>query len=141
MSLKCCLRVTYPINTYLLYLCPCIELGLLMLYLCDLLFFIFISFRYDWSYNLMNKDTLVLLLIFSKMPYYPWLITWMKNANNIQISKVQSHCLGFAWIFANFKLALLIKVLLLIKRSVYLNVICGFNIDRGCNEITVNQMT
>ena len=34
-----------------------------------------------------------------------WLITWMKNVNE--------ECLAFAWFFATFSLALLIKVLLI----------------------------
>ena len=37
----------------------------------------------------MNTDTLVLLLIFQNMPYYIWMITYMKNVNNFQIAKVQ----------------------------------------------------
>ena len=39
----------------------------------------------------MNTDTLVLLLIFQNTSYYFWMITWMKNVNNFQIAKVQSH--------------------------------------------------
>ena len=37
----------------------------------------------------MNTDTLALLLIFKNMPYYFWMITWMKNVNNFQAAKVQ----------------------------------------------------
>ena len=37
----------------------------------------------------MNTDILVLLRIFQNMSYYFWIITWMKNANNFQIPKVQ----------------------------------------------------
>ena len=48
---------------YLLYLCPCLDLGLFMSYLCDLFFiFIFILIMI----NRMNTDALVLLLIFSE---------------------------------------------------------------------------
>ena len=38
----------------------------------------------------MNKDTLILWIIFYNMSYYFWMIMWMKNMNNIQIAKVQS---------------------------------------------------
>ena len=69
---------------YLLYLCPSLDLGLLMSYLCDLLFiFIFIFIMI----NRMKTGTLVLLVIFQNMSYYFWMITWMKNANNFQIKK------------------------------------------------------
>ena len=37
----------------------------------------------------MNKDTLILLLIFYNTLYYFWMITLMKNVNNLQIAKVQ----------------------------------------------------
>ena len=36
----------------------------------------------------MNKDKLVLLLIFKKMYYYFWMATWMTNVNNFQIAKI-----------------------------------------------------
>ena len=51
--------------------------------------------------------------------YYFWIKTWMKNVNNFQITKVQMCCLAFAWFFANFSLALLIKVLLIKKACSY----------------------
>ena len=37
----------------------------------------------------MNTDTVVLLLIFKKISYHFWMMTWMKNVNNFQISNVQ----------------------------------------------------
>ena len=45
----------------------------------------------------------------------------MKKVSNFQIGKVQSQrcCLAFAWFFANFSLALLVKVLLIKKCIVY----------------------
>ena len=65
------------LNTYkcndtetLFYLCTCLDLGLL----CPI----------------MNTDTFVLLLIF-KNTYYFRMITWVKNENNFQITKVQPH--------------------------------------------------
>ena len=36
----------------------------------------------------MNIDTIVILLIFQNMFHYSWMITWMKNVNNFQITKV-----------------------------------------------------
>ena len=61
---------------------------LFMSYLCDLfLIFIFIFIMI----NRMNRDILVLLLIFWNMSYYFWMITWMKNVNNFQIAKVQPY--------------------------------------------------
>ena len=118
MLLRCCLiHISIIILRhflYLLYLCPCLDLGLFMSYLCDLFFiFIFIFIMI----NRMNTDTLVLLLIFQNMSYYFWMITWMKNLNNFQVAKVQpqvaaQQLLNF---FASFSLALLIKVLLIKK--------------------------
>ena len=52
-----------------------------MSYLCDLFFiFIFIFIMI----NCMNADTLVLLLICQDIPYYFWMIKWMRNVNNLQ---------------------------------------------------------
>ena len=65
---------------YLLYLCPSLDQGLFISYLCYL-FFIFIFVMV----NRMNADTLVLLLIFQNMSYY----FYMKNKNLFQISKGQ----------------------------------------------------
>ena len=38
----------------------------------------------------MSTDKLALFLIFY-MSYYFWMITWMKNVNNFQIAKAQTH--------------------------------------------------
>ena len=37
----------------------------------------------------MKTDTLGFLHIFKNIPYYFWMITWMKKANNFQMGKVQ----------------------------------------------------
>ena len=37
----------------------------------------------------MNADTLVLLLILYDIFYYFWTITWMMNADDFKIAKVQ----------------------------------------------------
>ena len=69
---------------YLLYLCPSLDQGLLISYLCYLFFiFIFIFIMV----NRMNADTLVLLLIFQNVSYYFYMITWMRNMNYFQLLK------------------------------------------------------
>ena len=69
MLLRCCLiHISIIILRhllYLLYLCPCLDLGLFMSCLCDLFFFFtFISIMVNRIINLMNTDTFFLLLIF-----------------------------------------------------------------------------
>ena len=75
MLLRCCLIhisiITLGYFLYLLFLCPCLGLGLFMSYLCDL-FFIFILIFI--KINRMNTDTLVLLLIFQDM--FPIIFGW-----------------------------------------------------------------
>ena len=66
--------------------------------------------------TLINRQ-LLFLLIYYNTSYYFWMITCMKNVNNRQMTKIQlqgvaQHLLNF---FANFILALLIKVLLIKK--------------------------
>ena len=70
---------------HLLYLFPCPDLGLFMLRLCDVIFIFILIFI---MINLMNTDTLVLLLIFQNISYYFWMIMWRKNVNNFKIAKV-----------------------------------------------------
>ena len=68
---------------------------------------------------LMNKDTLVLLLIFWNMSYYFGMITLIKNANNFQIAKFSFRVvLGICLIICQSYLALPIKVLP-IKKHLY----------------------
>ena len=66
-------------------MCPYLDLGLFMSYLCDL-FFIFIFIMI----NFMNTNALALLLIFQNMSICFWITTGMKNVNNFQNAKVQS---------------------------------------------------
>ena len=55
---------------YLLYLCPCLDLGLFMSYLCNPIFICIFIFT----------DILLLLFIFQNIyHYYFWMITWMEN--------------------------------------------------------------
>ena len=53
----------------------------------------------------MKTGTRVLWLICWNMFHYFWMITWIKNANNFQIVKIQPHGV------ASICLAFLIKVL------------------------------
>ena len=67
MLLKCCLihlSIIILRHLYLLYLLPCLDLGLFMLYLCDLFFIFILTFIMD---NCMNTDKLVLSLIFQNV--------------------------------------------------------------------------
>ena len=87
MLLRCCFIIlTYFFD--LLYLCPCLNLGLVMSYLCGLFLIFILIFIMINRINLVNGDALVLLLIFLSMLYYFWVTTWMKNVNNFQIAKV-----------------------------------------------------
>ena len=114
MLLRCCLiHVSIVIMRhflYLLYLCPCLSMSRPRSFPIAFMWSIFhfhLHFHYNLSYNLMNTDALVLLLvlftlllIFQYMSYYSWMITRMKNAKNLQISQVQpqnvaSHFLYF----------------------------------------------
>ena len=57
---------------YFLYFCPCLELGLLMSYLCDFFFsfiFIFIMINRIISWR---QAHLLIWLFFEKMSYYSW---------------------------------------------------------------------
>ena len=80
---RCCLihiSIILPRHfLYLLYFCPCLDIGLFVSYLCGL-FFIFIF---------IFTDIILLLLTFQNMYYCFCMITWMKNVNNFQIAKVQ----------------------------------------------------
>ena len=109
--LRCCLiRISIIILRhflYLLYLWPCLDLGLFMLYLCDLfVVFIFILIMI----NRMNTDTFVFLLMF--LEYF---LIFYSNVNeeceicSSSKSSASGCSLTFAWFFANFSLALLLK--------------------------------
>ena len=107
---------------YLLYLCPCLDLCLLMSHLCHLFFiFIFIFIVINFATSWVKTRLLAFFLIFQTMSYYFWMVTWMKNMNNSQIAKVYpqdvaQYLLDF---FANFSLALIIKVLAIKKACIF----------------------
>ena len=108
MLLSCCsIHISIIILRYfcLLYLCPCLALGLFLLYLCGLFFintFIFI----------LNKYMLAFLLILYNMSYYMHKeCEWLSNI----YSSASWWCLAFVWFFDSLCLTLLIKALLIKK--------------------------
>ena len=99
---------------------PCLDLGRCISYLCDLFFiftfiFIIISRIISWI------QTYLFFCLYFRISYHFWIITWVKNANNLQITKASRCCLAFAWFFANFSLAWLTKVLLIKKACICSN--------------------
>ena len=107
MLLRCCLVHICVIIMrpflYLLYFCPCLDLGLLMSDVCNLLFFFSIFIRINYIISLIQ--TFFLLLIFQSTSYYFWMIIWMKNVSNFQIG----WCLAFAYFFCQFQLCVAYK--------------------------------
>ena len=119
---------------HLVYLCPCLGLDLFMSYLCILfLFFSLIvivinhitSFKQVHLFSCTFLENLLLFL----------------NENLDEEGELFSNsrnstwhcCLAFAWIFANFSLALLIKVLLIKK-------VCIYSRNRDVLEMLINSM-
>ena len=93
MSLSCCLIHTGIIILrhflYLIYLSPYLGQGLFMSYLCDL-FLIFIFFFIMINSVISWKNTRLLFCLFFRIrPIIYWMITWMKNLNSYQVTKVQ----------------------------------------------------
>ena len=92
MLLRCCLIHISVIMLrhflYLLYLCPCLDLGLFMSYICDLFFIVIFIFIMINCISQEYRDTYS-FDYFYDVSYYFWTI-WTKNANNFQIAKVQS---------------------------------------------------
>ena len=118
MLLRCSLiHITIIILRHfldLLCLYACLDVGLLISCLCDLFFiFIFISIMINHIISWIQKH-LFFGFIFKICPILSWKITWMKNVNNIQIAKFSVR-VSICLFFANFILALLIKVLLIKK--------------------------
>ena len=94
------------------------------------IFHFHLHLHYDLLYNFMNTDTLVFFLILQNVSYYFWMVTWMKYVNNFQIAKIKpqgvvQHLLDF---FDNISLALLIIVLLIIKKLVVGEVVFWCNV-------------
>ena len=128
MSPKCCLGLLNTYNhhhteilfVFIIYLCPCLDLGLFMSYLCDLfLIFIFIFIMIN-RIILWTQAHLFLCLFFRICPIVLD-VNVDEECEKFSNSKnaATGCCLASAWFFASFSLVLLIKVLL-IKNSVYL---------------------
>ena len=100
---------------YLVYLCPCLSLGLFKSYLCNLFFIfslIFIVIDHITSSNQTH------LLFVHVLEFYLFLddnVDEESGQFSCSKSSASGCCLAFAWFFANFSLALLIKVLLIKK--------------------------
>ena len=97
MLLRCCfIHITIIIMrhiSHIVYLCPCLTLGLFVSYLCDI-FFISASFSLPFIiYPYLNRCT-CFLYIFNNISYHFWMITKMNKRNSFPIGKVQPR--GFA---------------------------------------------
>ena len=95
---------------YFLYFCPCLDLGLFISYLCDLIFiFIMIDRIISWI-----QAHLFFCLLSRICPIIFGWSTWIIfQLAKVQPQDVAEHLLDF---FANFSLALLLKLLLIKKR-------------------------
>ena len=118
MLLKCCLiHITIIILRYILYLvyfCPCLDLGFFMSSLV-----IYLSFQPHFhchqSYNFL-KQTLVFCTFFRISPStFGWQGGWRKRTIFKQQMFSLRVLLNFCLFFANFNLSLFIKVLLMTK--------------------------
>ena len=123
MLLRCCLiHISIIILRrfiYLLYLCPCLHLGLFMPYLRESIFifvFIFIMINCIISWI----QTCLFFCLFFRI--CPVIVRWYRGCRMPIVFGCQKFSLrillSICLIFANFSLALLIKVLLIGKRSV-----------------------
>ena len=106
-------------HIHLVYLCPCLGLGLFTPYLCDVVFIfslIFIVINQIISF----KQTYLFFVQF--LQYLLLDLDDNLNEKNQQFSNnkriVSGCCLGFTWFFANFSLALIVKVLLIKKACI-----------------------
>ena len=104
----------------LLYLCPCLDLGLFMSYLCDIFFIsIFIFIMINRIISLIQTH-LFFCSFFRMCPiifgwYRGWRIWINFKLQNVGLTVLLSIC--FFIFFPNFSLALLIKVLLIKQRA------------------------
>ena len=68
-----------------------------MSYFYDQFFIFSLIFIVTNHINLIKTDALVSVHVLEYLPYYFWMITWLKKANNFQIAKAQARCcLAFA---------------------------------------------
>ena len=112
MLLRCCLiHITITILRpilFLVYLCPCLGLGLFMSNLCDL-FFIFSLIFIVIIHITLFKHTYLLFRIF---PITSDNVDEESKQFSNSKSSASGCCLAFVWSFPNFSLTLLVNVLL-----------------------------
>ena len=131
--LRCCvIHVSIIILRYflhLLYLCLWLDLVIFMSYLCDV-FFIFISIFIMINHIISWKQTHLffayflleyVLLFLDNSVVEEWCIIFKWQKFKTSKGKTSGCFLAFACFFANFSLALLMKVLLIEKR-VYIDI-------------------
>ena len=95
---------------YLVYLCPCLGLGLFISYLCDrLLIFSLIFIVVNQNRRTVFKTSpIIYLILFLKVDEESEYFSSRK-------SSASGCCLAFAYFLANFSVALVINVLLIKK--------------------------
>ena len=118
---------------YLVYLSKCLDLGLFVSYLCNL-FFIFSLIVISINNISPLKQTYLLFVYF--LEYLLLFLDDNMDEESKHFSNSKSSpagcCLTFAWAFANFSLALLIK-LMLIKKGVYSTFIITYSVNNISN--------
>ena len=123
MLLRCCLiQVTvFKLTSilYLEYLCPCLGLGLFILYLWDL-FFISSPIFIVINHIILLKQTNLFFVYFFKC-----LLLFLDDNMDEESeqfwnskSSVSGWCLAFAWLLASSSLTLIIKMLLIEKACI-----------------------
>ena len=125
MLLRCCLmHITIIIQKYILYLVylyPCLDIGLFMLYLWDLHFIFNLICTLINPITLFKQMCLFFVDTFYRTSPYFRRITWMKKAINFQIAKVQPRVLlSFCLIFCQFQPGLAYKSVVYKKACVSL---------------------
>ena len=87
-------------NLYLVYLCQCLGLGLLMSYLCGIFFIFSLVFTVTNHITSLKQTHLSFCTLFRISPIIFWMITWMNKVNNFQMEKVQPQ--GVAQLLLDF---------------------------------------
>ena len=127
--------------SYLVYFYLCQGVGLFMSYLCDLLFIFSLIFIFINHITSIKTDAFVFFLHFLEyllLFLYDNVDEESKKFSNSE-SSVSGCCLAFAYFFADFSLALLIKVLLMKKKCVcFFHVIFEKWLIKLMNCLTLN---
>ena len=119
---------------YLVYLSKCLDLGLFVSYLCNL-FFIFSLIFISINNISPLKQTYLLFVYF--LEYLLLFLDDNMDEESKHFSNSKSSpsgcCLTFAWAFANFSLALLIKLMLIKKKKKYSTFIITYSVNNISN--------